>query len=65
MSNYKKLLMPSLPDHINKMNEIIKDYKNSFEKTFDIELTLFNALEESEKEMDTLFNEECRMKNEE
>ena len=52
MSNYKKLLMPSLPDHINKMNEIIKDYKNSFEKTFDIELTLFNALEESEKEMD-------------
>ena len=21
MSNYKKLLMPSLPDHVNKMNE--------------------------------------------
>ena len=52
MSNYKKLSLLSLPDHVNKMNEIIKEYKNNFEKTFDVELTLFNALEESEKEMD-------------
>ena len=38
--------------HIIKMNEIIKDYQTSFENTFDNKLTLFNALEESEKEID-------------
>ena len=38
--------------HIIKMNDIIKDYQSNFEKTFDNELTLFNALEESEKEID-------------
>ena len=40
------------PPYIVKMNEIIKDYETSFEKTFDNKLTLFNALEESEKEND-------------
>ena len=38
--------------YMNKMNDIIKDYQSSFEKTFDNELALFNALEESEKEID-------------
>ena len=40
------------PDYIVKMNEMIEEYQTSFEKTFDVELTLFNALKESEKEMD-------------
>ena len=38
--------------HIITMNNIIEYYQSSFEKTFDNELTLFNALEESEKEID-------------
>ena len=38
--------------HIINMNNIIEYYQESFEKTFDNELTLFNALEESEKESD-------------
>ena len=47
--------------HIAKMNGIIKDYQNSFEKTFDNELTLFNALEESEKEIDIDVGKELLM----
>ena len=31
------------PDYIVKMNEMIEEYQTSFEKTFDVELTLFNA----------------------
>jgi hypothetical protein len=45
MINFKKQSAPIEPDHVIKMKEIIKDYKDSFEKTFDNELTLFNALE--------------------
>ena len=40
------------PEYIIKMYDIIKDYQTSFEKTFDNKLTLFNALEEIEKEID-------------
>ena len=61
MSNYKKQSLPSEPDYVIKMNEIIKDYQDSFEKTFDNELTLFNALEESEKEMDIEIGKELLM----
>ena len=61
MINFKKQSVPSEPDHIIKMNEIIKDYKDTFEKTFDNELTLFNALEESEKEMDIEIGKELLM----
>ena len=61
MINYKKQQEPTEPDYIIKMNEIIKDYKDSFEKTFDNELTLFNALEESEKEMDIEIGKELLM----
>ena len=61
MSNYKKQSLPSEPVYIIKMNEIIKDYQDSFEKTFDNELTLFNALEESEKEMDIEIGKELLM----
>ena len=61
MINFKKQSAPIEPDHVIKMKEIIKDYKDSFEKTFDNELTLFNALEESEKEMDIEIGKELLM----
>ena len=61
MYNYKIQALAAEPDYIIKMNEIIKDYKDSFEKTFDNELTLFNALEESEKEMDIEIGKELLM----
>ena len=61
MYNFKIQALAAEPDYIIKMNEIIKDYKDSFEKTFDNELTLFNALEESEKEMDIEIGKELLM----
>ena len=61
MSNYKKQSMPTQPEYVIKMNEIIKDYKDNFEKTFDNDLSLFNALEESEKEIDIEIGKEVLM----
>ena len=61
LTNFKKHSAPKEPEYLIKMNDIIKDYKDSFEKTFDNELTLFNALEESEKELDIEIGKELLM----
>ena len=41
-----------VPYHILRIQRLIDKYKNKREKTYDTELSLFNAIEVSKKEMD-------------